>query len=398
MKITSVRTALITVEWGRTDPYWNGGNLKSSAIVEVTTDEGLTGIGETLLGYFAPETVPALVDYYVPLLVGRDPDDIEGLWRAMYQSSYFWGRHGAAMSVISGIDIALWDIRAKAAGRPLHAIIGSLARSEQLVYASGGGSLWPLERNVEKVLAYRDLGYQAAKVAIGSELNVSWDPLLGHRWDLPPTDRLVELEAEKWRTLREAVGDEFELLTQSAGMTPWKLSHVIRFAEAMAPAHLLFYEEPMAYERPADYAELRRRSTTPIAGGESLSGVAMFQQFLAAGAFDIVQPDLTHVGGITVGLRVAQLAEAHGVRMAFHVGGSLGPGFAASLHLSLVAPHAVILEQPPGAVDALERMCTFPLDLTDGRMAVPQTPGLGVELTSEIEREFPFVPGTGERN
>jgi L-alanine-DL-glutamate epimerase-like enolase superfamily enzyme len=397
VKITEVRTSLISTRWGVEDPYWNGGDVKSSALVLIETDEGIRGIGESLLGYFAPETVPPLVDYYAPLLVGRDPDDIDGLWRQMFKSSYFWGRTGAAMSVISAIDIALWDIRAQRAGRPLYSIVGTLARSSQLIYASGGGSLWPLERTVEKVQAYADLGYRAAKVAIGSAFNVSWDPLMGHRFELPTTDRLVELEAEKWRRLRDAMGQDFELLTQSSGPTPWTLAHAIRFAEAMAPAHLLWYEEPFVYERLHDYQRLRARSSTPIAGGESFSGVQTFQQFLEAEAFDIIQPDLTYVGGITVGLKIAALAEAYGTPVAFHVGGSFGPGFAASLHLSLVTPHVLILEQPPAAAGVQAALCTFPLTLKAGSIEAPLVPGLGVALTPEIERRFAFVPGSGER-
>lgn len=398
MRITRLLTTLISASWGETDPYWKGGNIKTSAIVTVETDEGVTGVGETLLGYFAPEVVPAVVDYYAPLLVGRDPDDIAALWRAMFQSSYFWGRTGAALSVISAIDIALWDIRAQVAGKPLHAVLGSLARDRQPIYASGGGSLWPIERNIEKVQAYAALGYRAAKIAIGSGLNVTWDPLMGHRWHVPATDRLIELEAEKWRSLRSAMGPEFELITQSAGLTPWTLAHAIRFAEAVAPAHLLFYEEPLRYDRPSDYAELRHRSVTPIAGGESLSGVAEFQQFLEAGAFDVVQPDLTYVGGISVGLKIATLAEAHGVRVAFHVGGSMGPGFAASLHLSLITPHALILEQPPAAAAVQAALCRFPIGLTEGCIDAPAIPGLGVTMSADESARFPFVPGTGERN
>lgn len=398
MKITQLGTSLISASWGETDPYWRGGNVKSSAIVTVDTDESITGVGETLIGYFAPEVVPAMVDYYAQLLIGRDPDDIDDLWRTMFKSSYFWGRSGAALSIISAIDIALWDIRAQVAGKPLHALLGSLARDRQLMYASGGGSLWPLERNVDKVQAYAALGYRGAKIAIGSGLNVTWDPLAGHRWQLPATDMLVELEGEKWRLLRAAMGPEFELITQSAGLTPWTLAHALRFAEAIAPARLLFYEEPLLYDRPSDYAELRRRSLTPIAGGESLSGLAMFQQFLDAGALDILQPDLTYVGGITVGLKVATLAEAHGLRVAFHVGGSFGPGFAASLHLSLVTPNAMILEQPPAAARVQAAMCRFPISMTDGCIDAPTIPGLGVSMSADDAKQFAFVPGTGERN
>ena len=140
MKIVRVETHLLTADWGAVDPYWDGGPQKSTALVRVVTDDGESGVGESLLGYFLPEAVGTFVDYFAPLLVGEDPRDTEKLWQRMFKSSFYWGRKGAGLAVLSAIDIALWDLKAQAAGVPLYRLLGGLARDRILAYASGGGS------------------------------------------------------------------------------------------------------------------------------------------------------------------------------------------------------------------------------------------------------------------
>ena len=398
MKITRLETHLLTADWTGTDPYWDGGTHKSTALVRVITDDGLTGIGESLLGYFLPEAVPTFVDYFAPLLIGEDPRDTEALWERMYKSSFYWGRKGAGLAVLSAIDLALWDIKAQAADVPLYRLLGGLARDRILVYASGGGSMPTLDKTVQKVQTYAGLGYCAAKIAIASGTHRTYDDRMGNTYGRVPTSQLADLAGEKFRVLREAMGPEFELMTQSAGMVPFSLREAVRMAEAIAPYGLLFYEEPMVYENLSGFVNLRNVTRVAIAGGESLSGLNEFESLLAAGAVDIVQPDVTYCGGITAALRIIAVARAHHARVAFHLGGSFGPGFAASLHLSLATKDAVILERVPATAQVQADLCAWPLELVDGRFAAPPVNGLGVELTDEHLRRYRFVPGTGERN
>lgn len=398
MKITSLETILLSDDWREVDRYWRGGPVNSTALVRVHTDEGVTGLGETLLGYFAPETVPEIVRFYEPLLQGRDPLDISALWNDMYKSSFFWGRNGAGISVISAIDMALWDLKAKALGLPLWRLIGGLHRDRVQAYASGGSTLWPMEEAVAKMTHYRDLGYTAAKFAVSSVRRRAYDPLWGMRSELPTGGQLAREEREKLEAFRSALGDEFTLLAQSSGFVPYTRTDAYRISDVLAEFGVMFYEEPLVCENLDDMVRVRGRSLIPIAGGEALTGLQEFRRFIDAGALDVVQPDLSHCGGITVALQVAALARAHHKKLAFHLGGSFGPTYAAALHLSVSLPECVILEQVPATDAVRRRICDFSIDLDEqGRVSAPQGVGLGVTLSEESQHAMPFIPGSGER-
>lgn len=398
MKITSLETVLLSDDWRSVDPYWRGGPTNSTAFVRVHTDEGVTGLGETLLGYFAPETVPEIVRFYEPLLVGRDPYDISALWHDMYKSSFFWGRNGAGISTISAIDMALWDLKSKALGLPLWRLIGGLHRGRIQAYASGGSSLWPMDEAVAKMTHYRSLGYTAAKFGVSSTRRRAYDPLWGMQTQQTSSGQLAREEREKLQAFRAALGDDFTLLAQSSGYVPYSRADVFQIADVLADFGVLFYEEPLVCENLDDFVTLHARSRLPIAGGEALTGVHEFRRFIESDALDVIQPDLSHCGGITVGLQIAAQARAHHKRIAFHLGGSFGPTYAAALHLSLALPECIILEQVPATESVRKRICEFSTELDDeGYIAAPQTIGLGVSLDDEARAALTFVPGSGER-
>lgn len=402
MRIASVDVHLLSLPW-EGDPGWRLGNRNSAALIEVGTDAGVTGLGETILGHFAPSVVPALVDYFKPLLIGEDPFAIDRLWHKLYQNSIWWGRKGAGLSVLSGIDIALWDLKGKALGVPVYELLGGLARDQVRLYASSGEGLWPPERSVEKVSRYKEMGYTAAKIGT----MMASEPYYKYDWEqsvatyaTPPAGRLVEMEVEKFAALRSAVGWEFDLAVdghQGAHPTPSSTADAIRIAQGLERFGLLFFEEPLSYENIEGYAELRRRTTVPIAGGESLSGVADFESYLVRGGLDVVQPDVSYVGGITAAWKILTLAGAHHLRSAIHTGGAAGPGFAASLHLALAHRDTLILERVQAAASAQEALLIDPLDLVDGSIRAPLSPGLGVRLPREYAEAHPYVARTGVR-
>ena len=165
-------------------------------------------------------------------MIGEDPRDTDALWERMYKSSFYWGRKGAGLAVLSAIDLALWDIKAQAANVPLYRLLGGLARDRIRVYASGGGSMKTIDATVKKVQTYAGLGYSAAKIAIASGAHRNYDDRLGNTYGGPPTSQLAELAGEKFRVLREAMGPDFELMTQSAGMVPFSLREAVRMADA----------------------------------------------------------------------------------------------------------------------------------------------------------------------
>ena len=166
MRVTAVRTVLVTAPWTG-DPFWQPGELfeRTAALVVVETDEGLIGVGETVMGYFCADTVPPLVDYYGGLLVelGLDPRQPEACFRELYQRSLWWGRVGLGLSVLSGVEMALWDIAGKAAGRPVHELLGGPAHDRLPLYASGGTGSWPVEKTVDQARRYEIAGLPRAQ-------------------------------------------------------------------------------------------------------------------------------------------------------------------------------------------------------------------------------------------
>ena len=399
MRITDITTHLVSSNWASVDQQWaeTGGGHKSSALVRIETDAGITGLGEIIVGYFAPEAVPALVDYYRPHLVGKDPRNTNALWHRMYESSKWWGRSGAAVSVLSGIDIALWDLKGKALGVPVHALLGGIVQERLPVYASIGGIPAEPAAQVAAIRRWVDVGQF-------DDVQFRYDTIEGVYIDRPATADLAEQEAAKFGRLRAAFGSGVDFIIHNhmgsqAWPRPMNLNEAARVLQTLEPVGLLFAEEPLPYEDVAGYAALRQRTTTPIAGGEMLSGVHEFQAFLAVGGLDIVQPDISFCGGITTTWDVMRLASAQFVRTALHMGGSFGPAYAAGLHLSFAHKDAVILETLPVAMPTIRDALVFPLDLVDGTFAPPpdDVPGLGVDIDGAFLARHPFVPGSGER-
>lgn len=405
MRITGVTTHLLSANWAAIDAQWaDVGGHKSSAIVRVETDAGIVGLGEVIIGYFAPEAVPTLVDYYIPHLIGKDPLQVGALWNRMYESSKWWGRSGAAVSVISGIDIALWDIRGKAMGVPVHALLGGLMHERMPVYASIGGIPAGRETAIAAVRRWVDEGYRAVKCGQFDNDRFGYDDVEGVYIDRPSTADFARDSADRFIALREAFGPGVDFIIHNhmgsqAWPLPMNLNEAARVLQALEPAALLFAEEPLPYEDIDGYAQLRQRTTTPIAGGEMLAGLHEFRAFLKQDALDIVQPDVSFCGGITTTWEVMKLASASFVRTALHMGGSFGPAYAAGLHLSFAHRDAFILETLPVALPTIRDLLLFPLELVDGTFGPPPSdvPGLGVELTEEHLRKYPFVPGSGER-
>ncbi len=399
MKITDVRTHLLTARWAD-DPYFPV-QLHSTALVEILTDSGLTGVGETIMGYFSPESVPALVNFYKPLLIGRDPTAIRALFERLYTASVYWGRTGAGISVISAVDMALWDLKGKAAGVPVYQLLGGLARTSLPLYCSGGPALWPIADNVAKCRYYVEQGYRALKFATGYYVQEG-PPEMPKEWKvLPtPTARLGEQEGEKCEAARNAVGPEIDIILdghQGGIPNPYSVSDALRVCEAVAPYGLLFFEEPLPYTDPKGYATLRRQGKVPIAGGESLSGVHEFRNYFDFGSLDVAQPEVTFAGGITVCREVAEDLAVRNLRLAMHCGGTAGPGQAASIHLSFASPVSIILEHLLHSLSVQRDLLLEPPALQNGVVQPPTAPGLGiVEISPALLEKYPFRPGTGE--
>ena len=266
----------------------SGSRARSSSVLRPSSSSrptrGSVGVGETIMGYFLPDSVPPLVDYYGNLLVelGLDPSQPEACFRELYQRSLWWGRVGLGLSVLSGIEMALWDIAGKAAGRPVHELIGGPAHDRLPLYASGGTGAWPLERTVDQARRYASLGFRGLKIGTGLRGPAGrvhdgpGNAAVRHVVRRQHGRRGSPTSAAKFGALREALGPDIELATDCHAVQvrePWSRRTALDLARALEPFDLLFMEEPLRYDDPAG---LRRAAAAltrvPIAGGECLTG------------------------------------------------------------------------------------------------------------------------------
>jgi L-alanine-DL-glutamate epimerase-like enolase superfamily enzyme len=343
-------------------------------VIRIHTDEGITGIGEV---DSSPEAVHALVaatsshaiaNSFHSLLVGEDPNDVERLWQKMYRGMNYIGRRGIALHALSGIDIALWDIKGKAAGKPISALLGGAIHDKIRAYAS---MLMPdtTEETTERVGALRDQGFTAIKLG--------WGPLGKD----PKHD--VRLAA----AAKEAAGDGDILIDAGHGYVA-DAKQAIGVARELEQLGVYWLEEPFEPDEYEAYAELADAVDIRVAAGEQDTTVWGFRELIERGHVDLVQPDVTRCGGITELIRIGALAREHGVETVPHAWKS-GIIKAASLHANAVLPDATfqeycVADTPINQTLVKERM---PLD-ADGFVAVPTGPGLGIELDEEVLERY----------
>jgi L-alanine-DL-glutamate epimerase-like enolase superfamily enzyme len=375
MKITALEPILLTAPFGGGALAWSGGFIPkiNLAMVRVHTDEGITGLGETYGGLFAPSTAQTIVEHFATLAVGEDATNITGLWQRLYAGSLFWGRNGMAISVLSAIEMALWDINGKALGVPAYRLLGGLAHGSIPVYASGGLDQAPAEFERE-LTGYLESGFRAVKFRVGH----------GPRRD-----------AAKAELARRTVGDDVTLMcdaVQGHNPTPWHAADAVAVADALAPYSLAWFEEPCAATDYDGYAAVRAKARLPIAGGESSVTIHEFKHFFDRQALDIAQPDAAHAGGILEFLRIAHLADAYGVRVVPHAWGS-GPAIMSNLHAAFANAACFMFEFPTIHNPLRHELLLEPLVMCGGVVEPPTAPGLGVEITDEIIARYPFQPG-----
>ncbi|MHA6621669.1 mandelate racemase/muconate lactonizing enzyme family protein [Pseudonocardia sp. DLS-67] len=372
MKIVSVVPHVVVQHldrpFGMSQWHWDS---RAACLVEVRTDDGITGWGEC----FGPaQANRALIESsFGPMLVGRDAGERVALWEAMYNRSREWGRKGVPIAALSGIEIALWDIAGKAAALPLYRLLGGSPPAAFSAYASAFYYAGPWDGDLEAEAAHlRAAGYTAFKMKVGG---------------LP-----VDEDAARVRRVRAALGPDVRLAVDAnRGFTA---AEAIRFGRALTDEDLWFFEEPVLPEDLAAYARVRAALDVPIAGGESEYTRWGFREFLAAGPVDILQPDATACGGIRETLLVAGMASAHGIPTMPHVWGS-SITVAAGLHLMTALPTTVpsmARERPHVELDQAPNVFREELsDLACGpHMTVPDGPGLGIEIDrSVIERHQP---------
>lgn len=395
MKITDVKTVLLTGPCTNDRFLREARGLRSASFIEIHTDVKVTGIGETYGGYSFPEVIPVIVDFYKPILLGQNVDDIDELWNRMYHCGNFWGRVGLGPIVMNGIEAALWDLKGRLEKKPVHALLGGCKHKKLPCYATGGPSNYPKSKLAEKVDYYLGLGFKGFKVGAGSYEK-------GRDWQSPDgPDAIAEFERDKTEFLRKHVGKDIHILMDGhMGNSPfgtWDVNTAKKVMKALEPYNLFLYEEPLHYTDPWGYAELAKSTEVPIAGGECLTAMYEWKVFVEQDCFDIGQPDASFTGGLREFMRVAELMEKRGRKVATHAWGA-GGSLMQNIHCGFAAPNTCILEIAPDYAGLHSEVIGDSLQMKDGFILPPEAPGLGIQLTDEIKNKYPFVPGSGEFN
>ena len=406
MKITRVRTLLSTAP--QKDIFMKSRVRRSAALILIETDTELTGLGETYAGYFVPEVVPSIVDFYEPILVGQSPMDVDEISRRLFNAGKFWARVGLGSIVISGIESALLDLKGKALGVPVYELLGGRCHDTLPCYATGGTSPHDRGELEGKVAQYLSLGFNAVK--LGAGLYRPGFPTLASR--TPQEARDVEIS--KVEFLRERFGDTFQLNLDahmdnlSDADHIWNLPTAQFVLQALEAYPIGFFEEALPYTDMRAYAALRSSTTIPVAGGECLTSLEEWRDWLEHKPFALAQLDASYMGGIMNFIKIARLCELQGVSIATHAW-SATPGVAANLHAAFASRNTAVCEMAaynPSRPELnthieaplLTDLWIEPPVLENGRIRLADTPGLGVRLPDGFLERHPFEAGSGEFN
>jgi len=351
MKITAIKTYLMHA----TPPETGGWSARNWLFTKVETDGGIYGIGEAS-GW--PRVVETAIHDMTPLMIGEDPFHIEKLWSKMQVAIMSHGMTGiVGGGAMTGIEMALWDIKGKALGQPVWNLLGGKMRDKVRIYAHA--------HEKERARELIDRGYNAIKT--GGIKNC----------------------VESVEAIRKEVGPEIDLMVDVHG-PPWLTTRdAIALGRALEDYDLLFYEDPVAPENIDAIARVSEAVNIPIAAGERHAGIWGVKELIEREIIDVVQPDTGRAGGLSQMKKIAAMAEAHYCSMAPH-DGSLGPvAEMAAVHLMATLPNFLILEHLEDDVPQRYEVMTGQPKIVDGHIIVPDTPGLGIDIVEEAIAKYP---------
>ena len=347
---------------------------RNTCLVEVETDEGITGWGEC----YGPSAVAkAFIDTQLaPQTVGKDPFDVEVIWEHLYNRIKDYGQTGMAIAAISGIDIALWDIIGKAVGKPVHKLIGGAFRTEVEAYATG---MYFYDMNtltedaVEEAQGFVSEGFRALKMKIG----------IGS----------IKADFDRVKAVRDAIGPDIKLMVDANHC--FSVPSAIRLGRKLEELDIEWFEEPISPEDLDGYIEVTRALDMAVAGGENDFTRWGFRDAIVKKAMDIVQPDVCAAGGITECKKIATMATAHGVECVPHAWGS-AIGLAATLQFLAAIPdqppslfpNPVMLEFEQTENPFRDDLAKNPITQSGGRVKIPDGPGLGIEVERSVIDQY----------
>jgi len=386
MKITDVEAMVLDTGKDYPNPAdaMEAHGVRYVSLIKISTDEGFTGwsdvetqphVGKAIVD--APSGGQIGFESLRAALIGEDPFEHERLWQKMFRYLGYYGRHGAGMQMISGADIALWDIAGKACGQPICKLLGARYRDRVMAYASTLFRPTPDDMTIA-VEGYLEAGFRAIKFGWGA---------FGHN---------LELDIALVNAAREAAGPDIALMVDGGWygigyddpFRPRAVKDWIRLVEELEALDIFWLEDFLHPENFAGYAEVSKATRTlRIAAGEQLAGYADFERLALEGRVDTLQPDLSRCGGVTVGRQIADMTQRLGIDCVPHAW-LTDLLKAASLHLNAYLMDSLFLEYNVSSASLLNNLCIEPIHMVDGYITVPEAPGLGVEVDEVTVAKF----------
>ncbi|OCT12562.1 hypothetical protein A8709_32620 [Paenibacillus pectinilyticus] len=380
MKITAVKPILVSAPYATPDDAERVLCLQTgyrpAVFVKVETDEGMYGLGETYAGVYAPEAAKAHIEQMAHDWIGQNPFSILELIDRARVANYYMGRMGITQAFLSGMEMALWDLKGKALGVPVYELLGGKVHNQIKAYASGGNNK-PFSELEEEMLGYVNQGYGAVKIRI---------------------NLLKDLDAieEKVAFCRSVLGAEVGLAVdacQGLAKYPWPVKTAIEVSRRLEAYNLLWIEEPAEVTNYEGFAEIRRQTNVPVAGGETVTSLVEAEAYLKAEALDLFQPDAAVIGGLASFRRIAQMCERKFIPIAVHAWCG-GVGIMGNFHAAFASRNCTILELSNVPNPLRNEMMIEPLKFENGCIQAPTLPGLGVHLPEDLEEKYPYIPGS----
>ena len=365
--------------------------------LKLITDDGVTGIGDATLNGRELAVAAYLTEHVLPCLIGRDPHRIEDIWQYLYRGAY-WRRGPVTMAAIAAVDVALWDIKAKAAGLPLYQLLGGASRTGVMVYGHANGG--DIEETADAVAAHIEQGYKAIRAQSGipgladtygvAKGTKPYEPADSNlpRETLWSTEKYLDHAPRLFERLRERFGFDHHLLHDCHHrLTPIEAA---RLGKAFEPYRLFWMEDATPAENQDNFRLIRQHTVTPQAVGEVFNTIWDAKDLITEQLIDFIRATLVHAGGVTHWRRLADFAAIYNVRTGAHGATDMSPVcLGASLHCSLWAPNFGIHEHMPHAP---ETDAVFPhaYRFDDGYMHPGDVPGHGVDIDEDLAAKYPY--------
>jgi len=365
--------------------------------LKLTTEDGITGLGDATLNGRELSVASYLNDHVVPLLIGRDARRIEDTWQYLYKGAY-WRRGPVTMSAIAAVDTALWDIRSKSLEVPLYQLLGGASREAVLVYGHASGE--DLEKTLGAFGHFLNLGYKAVRAQSGipglkstygiGRGGLAYEPA---EKNVPPenqwsTEHYLRFVPQLFARLRNEFGPEVHMLHDAHHrLTPIEAA---RLGKELEPFHLFWLEDPTPAELQESFRVIRQHTTTPLAVGEVFNTIFDCQQLIEEQLIDYIRTTVVHAGGVTHLRKIANLAELYQVRTGSHGATDLSPvTMGAALHFDLSVHNFGIQEYMPHTPET-DRVFPHAYSFQNGFMHPGEKPGIGVDIDEKLAGEYPY--------